>query len=318
MVKLLVVEDSPVERRLVGAILERNIPDAIILYAEDGREALHELARSEVDLVLTDLMMPHVTGLELVEEMRAIGCHVPVILLTGFGNEDIAAQALLAGASSYIPKRALPKYLIATVKNVLFVAPTRKLSASKPAGVTELVSHFSLDNDSAKATTIVEYLVGQLRFLETYNDTQITHTGIALQEALSNAIYHGNLELSSTLRHDDDSKYYELAEVRSKTAPFQGRRVIIHANVDRNQARYVIRDAGPGFDVNAAHRAAGDLDNFDLVSGRGLLLIRSFMDEVNHNAAGNEITLVKRQHAQAERAPAIDGSASAYVAPSTN
>jgi CheY-like chemotaxis protein len=291
--------------------------DVVIVYSENGHEALRELARSDVDLVLTDLNMPGMTGLELVEEMHALGCKVPVILMTGFGNEGIAAQALLAGASSYVPKRALQKYLIETVNNVLAFSQTDRPTASKPAGLSELQSHFILDNDIAKATAVVEYLVAQLRFLGTYGDSQSTHVGIALQEALSNAIYHGNLELSSELRQHEDGRYLELAETRRKLAPFKARRVLVHATVGQDAARYVIGDEGPGFDVARTRTPAPNTENFDLVSGRGLLLIASFMDEVSHNATGNEIVMVKRSRAEPSQSAAIGGGGS-LVAPSPN
>jgi CheY-like chemotaxis protein/anti-sigma regulatory factor (Ser/Thr protein kinase) len=318
MVKILVVDDSPVERRLAGAILERNLAEAVIVSAENGHEALRELARSDIDLVLTDLMMPGLSGLELVEEMQAAGWNVPVILMTGFGSEDIAAQALLAGASSYVPKRALVKYLVQTVKSVLSVVQTRQRPTTKPAGLIELESHFSLDNDIGRATGVVEYLVSQLRFLASYDETQITHVGIALQEALSNAIYHGNLELSSDLRQNDDGKYLQLADERRRQPPFASRRVVVHSTAARDQVRFVIRDEGPGFDVVRALAASAETDNFDLVSGRGMLLIRSFMDTVTHNSAGNEVTLIKRARAGQEGTAASSGASTSLAAPSAN
>jgi anti-sigma regulatory factor (Ser/Thr protein kinase) len=64
--------------------------------------------------------------------------------------------------------------------------------------------------------------------------------------------------------------------------------------MDATAAVFVIRDEGPGFDV-ATVPDPTDPENFTKPSGRGLLLIRTFMDEVKHNAAGNEITLVRRR-----------------------
>src|SRR5260370_28375192 len=225
-------------------------------------------------------MMPGLSGLELVEEIQAAGWNVPVILMTGLGSEDIAAQALLAGASSYVPKRALVKYLVQTVKSVLSVAQTRQRPTTKPAGLIELESHFSLDNDIGRATGVVEYLVSQLRFLASYDETQITHVGIALQEALSNAIYHGNLELSSDLRQNDDGKYLQLADERRRQPPFAHRHVVVHSTAARDQVRYVIRDEGPGFDVARELAAPARADNFDRVTGRGWHLITSLMSTI--------------------------------------
>ena len=65
------------------------------------------------------------------------------------------------------------------------------------------------------------------------------------------------------------------------------------ARESHREAVYVIRDEGPGFDPTGLPDPT-DPSNLERVSGRGLLLIRTFMDEVHHNKAGNEITMVKR------------------------
>ena len=78
-----------------------------VLYAENGREALTRLQEQAPDLVLTDLHMPEMDGLELVVEVRKSCPLVPIILMTAFGSEEIAIQALQKGAASYVPKRNL-------------------------------------------------------------------------------------------------------------------------------------------------------------------------------------------------------------------
>ena len=118
--------------------------------------------------------------------------------------------------------------------------------------------------------------------------------GVALREAVVNAIYHGNLELTSQLREDDESAFDRLAEQRLAEGVFAGRRVHVTARETRNDVTYVIRDEGRGFDPTTLPDPT-DPANLERSTGRGLLLIRTFMDEVHHNAVGNEITLVKRR-----------------------
>jgi len=66
----------------------------------------------------------------------------------------------------------------------------------------------------------------------------------------------------------------------------------VHARLSRSEAVYVIRDEGPGFDPDPTDPA-----HLEMPSGRGLLLIRAFMDEVIHNPTGNQVTLIKRRQA---------------------
>ena len=121
MATILVVDDVALDRHLAGTLLEEHSGWSAI-YAEDGREALSLIKRKVPDLVLTDLQMPELNGLELVEAIRRDYAHVPVILMTAHGSEDIAVAALKRGAASYVPKRDLARDLVPTTEKVLGMA----------------------------------------------------------------------------------------------------------------------------------------------------------------------------------------------------
>jgi anti-sigma regulatory factor (Ser/Thr protein kinase) len=132
------------------------------------------------------------------------------------------------------------------------------------------------------------------------DDTESFRVGVALHEALRNAIEHGNLELSSELRDLDGSgetegrnPFYDLADQRRKQDPFRSRRVHLTVHETSAQGTYTVRDEGPGFDP-AALPDPTDAENLTKLSGRGIMLIRTFMDEVIFNRQGNEITMIHR------------------------
>jgi anti-sigma regulatory factor (Ser/Thr protein kinase) len=116
---------------------------------------------------------------------------------------------------------------------------------------------------------------------------------VALQEALVNAIQHGNLEVSSALREQDERAFQSLIRERSQQKPWRDRRVHITAKESPAEAIYTVRDEGPGYDP-ASLPDPTDPANVEKVSGRGLFLIRTFMDQVYHNESGNQITMIKR------------------------
>ena len=128
---------------------------------------------------------------------------------------------------------------------------------------------------------------------------------IAVEEALVNAIHHGNLEISSQLKESDEPLYYSLIEQRRVQKPYRTRRVQVIAKESPAEASYVVRDEGPGFDPQTLPDPT-DPANLDRCYGRGLLLIRTFMDEVYHNETGNQITLIKRRDREVREA-ASDG-----------
>src|SRR6185369_6355537 len=140
--------------------------------------------------------------------------------------------------------------------------------------------------------SVVGHLEANLTRMKLCDETALLQIGVALRDALVNAIYHGNLEVSSELREQDGNDYTELAEQRRAELPYRVRRVHVVARETRSDVTYVITDEGPGFDPSDLPDPT-DPSQLENVHGRGLLLIRTFMDEVRHNERGNEITLVK-------------------------
>ena len=104
MTTILIVDDSEVDLRITTGLLETN-QDYEFRVATNGTEALVRIDSELPDIVLTDLMIPEMDGLELVSKLREEYPLIPVILMTGMGNEEIAAEALQRGAASYVPKR---------------------------------------------------------------------------------------------------------------------------------------------------------------------------------------------------------------------
>ncbi len=292
MTTVLVVDDSAVDRRRAGQLLE-NGTGWTAVYADNGREALTLMQRYLPELVLTDLQMPEMDGLALVQEIKTKYPLVPVILMTAFGSEDIAIQALKQGAASYVPKRNLAQDLAETISNVLEVAKAGRHQQRLLECLTQNESHFVLDNDAALVPPLIGHLEANLARMKLCDENGLIRVAVALREALINAIHHGNLEVCSELRERDDQAYYQLIEQRRQQPPYKDRRVHIVAQESRLQAVYTIRDEGPGFDPTRLGDPT-DPSNLERVSGRGLLLIRTFMDEVHHNEDGNQITLVKR------------------------
>jgi CheY-like chemotaxis protein len=291
MATVLVVDDSAVDRRLAGSFLEKT-GDISVIYATNGHEALAAIPQHFPDLVLTDLQMPEMDGLELTKEIRARHPGVPVILMTAFGSEEIAIQALQRGAASYVPKKELAQELATTVDNVLAVARAERGHQRLLERMTRIEHHFLLENDATLVSPLIGHLQEHLARMRLCDETGLIRVGIALHEALINAIYHGNMEVSSNLKEKDDQAYRKLVEERTQQSPYRDRRVFVSASVSSSKATYVIRDQGKGFDVNNQPDPL-DPGNVDKVSGRGLMLIRTFMDKVYHNETGSEITMVK-------------------------
>jgi anti-sigma regulatory factor (Ser/Thr protein kinase) len=153
---------------------------------------------------------------------------------------------------------------------------------------------FVLDNDPAQIAAVVAQIMAAAARLRLFDDGTANRVAMALDEAVLNAMHHGNLELDSGLRQGDERDYQRLAAARRLEAPYAGRRVYVEAGLDAEAARIVVRDEGPGFDPGCLPDPTRP-PCLEQASGRGLFLIRTYMDEVSFNANGTEITLVKRR-----------------------
>jgi anti-sigma regulatory factor (Ser/Thr protein kinase) len=233
-------------------------------------------------------------GLELVETIRRRFASLPVILMTAHGSEETAIQALRKGATNYVAKRNLARELVGTVMSVLEIARADRGQQQILGCLTETASHYLLDNDIGRIPSLLAQLELGVTRMQLCDHAGWMRIAVALREALVNAIYHGNLELTSQLLEQDELGFAELAEGRRREAPFAARRVEVTARETRAEATYVIRDQGRGFDPSVLPDPTLP-QNLDRATGRGLFLIRTFMDEVRHNEVGNEITLVKRR-----------------------
>ena len=120
MANILVVEDSPTQALAIRFQLEA--AGFTVEMASQGKEALAGPAKALSDVVLTDLDMPEMNGLELVEAIRRDYPAVPVILMTAQGSEEIAVEALQKGAASYIPKRNMAQHIVDTLDRVISVS----------------------------------------------------------------------------------------------------------------------------------------------------------------------------------------------------
>lgn len=292
MAKILVVDDTVFDQRMAGKCVQEQ--GSSPLYAQNGREALELIKSERPDVVLTDLNMPEMDGLELVKQVRKKYPSVPVILMTAFGSEEIAVKALRAGASSYVPKRNLRRDLGEALRVVLVSVAGARQRDQVREFLEESESRFVLGYEPGGTQALISYLRDGLTRLNFCDEAGLLQVSTALTEAITNAMDHGNLELDSSLREAPGDAYRKQGRDRTTQPPYCDRRVCITSKLTPSEATYVIRDEGPGFDPSTLLDPT-EPENLLKLSGRGVMLIRMFMDEMRFNERGNEITLVKRR-----------------------
>lgn len=154
--------------------------------------------------------------------------------------------------------------------------------------------HRRLGNDPIDLSSYLKWLRGQLVEESVLDERDALRLSGAVDEALQNAVLHGNLEVESVLRDHDDGAFESLAEERRSRPPYRDRVVDVTVEWDNVEVRVTVGDEGPGFDI-AKLPDPTDPENLFRGHGRGVFMMRAFTDDVRFNARGNQVTLFKRR-----------------------
>jgi DNA-binding NtrC family response regulator len=114
---VLVVDDDQDHNRALAKIFER--AGYRVRTAEDGREALMVLTERPYDLIITDLKMPHMNGLDLLRSIRAMSADMPVVILTAFGEWETYIDAMNCGCVDYLSKPVRRDDILLTARKAL-------------------------------------------------------------------------------------------------------------------------------------------------------------------------------------------------------
>lgn len=270
--------------------------DWALKFVSSEKEALASIARELPALFLVDMQDLVKHGIDLVDTLRRKHPLVPVVLLTRRDDEPVY-QALRHGAVNYVPWKSAETELVEVVESVLMASEVRKCRNRLLSYLVQQEHVFVLGNDTSLVPAIITLFQETLLGIGICDQAESIRVNMAMEEALLNAIYHGNLEVSSKLRNDPergDEPYRQEIDRCRRLPPFRDRKVTVRATFTTDQAKFVVVDEGPGFDPCSLPDPT-DPEHIELASGRGLLLIRTFMDEVYHNKQGNEITMIKKR-----------------------
>ena len=119
MRKVLLVDDEKIERNGIRMLLQRMPEEFEIREASNGVEALRMLREETADMVLTDIKMPQMDGIELIEKIREYGSQMPIAIFSGYGEFDYAQKAIRNGVSNYILKPVKPQEFEETIRKIL-------------------------------------------------------------------------------------------------------------------------------------------------------------------------------------------------------
>jgi CheY-like chemotaxis protein len=271
---ILIVDDEASVRQMLVAMLDA--PNQRIDTASDGQEALALVEAAPYDLVVTDLRMPGMDGLELLRRIRQTSPATKGIVMTGESTPSDVIQSLRDQAFTYITKpfsQASVSDLISQALRAPSWEDDVEVVSARPEWITLRVRC-----RMGAADRLIQFL----KELEVgLSATERDHIAMAFRELLVNAIEHGG--------ESDPEKWLRLAYVRTSRAIL-----------------YYIADPGPGFSIESLPHAAVSNPPEEpwqhvvereqrgiRPGGFGILLARNLVDELLYNETGNEVLLIK-------------------------
>ena len=287
--KILVVDDQEMMRTILIRFLQRAGYEVIC--AENGLKAIQLYRLHNPILVISDIKMPQLNGLELLAEIKKIDEHAMVILITGFGNEEILLKALRGGAINFFKKPIEIEEIIAVVKQAI----RHRLATNYPEFYTtsfqEETKHFMFSPASLSLTPLINQLTINLPCF--FSASEIINLKIGIEEMINNAVEHGCLGIGFFQKNQAvrDGRFSSLLAERISQTAEKPKHVYVTSQLNHKEYRVIIRDEGDGF--NWAELPSLAQENLLQYNGRGILLTRIFFDEVTYNEKGNEVTLRK-------------------------
>jgi len=157
MSTFLVVEDEEAIRSVFVEIIQDAFPKSTVLDAGDGKKALEIFKANKIDLVLTDIKMPKMDGVELLQEIRAIDLNVAVVVTSGHGDIDVAVECIKIGAQDYLPKPPDLNKLLSTLQTAL---ESKRTTEAVPATSkrTSISKKYEIVGKSSKLKKMLELI----------------------------------------------------------------------------------------------------------------------------------------------------------------
>ena len=285
---LLVDDDLDLLEEMEQILIRR---DHTVTTAKNGQQAWEEYTNfpNIFDVVLTDVNMPVMDGMELLKKIRQYDAETLVIIMTAQGDLEMSVEALNLGALSYLNKPVNPRELLAALDKLESVPPSRMMQEEGLHHFNKQMK-FSLSSHTQSLSCAIFYLERSFKWLWQIVEMNSPQLRACLYEAIMNGIVHGNLEIPSSLKkHSRELK--KLVEEREALPEFANRQITIRCEFTEKQFECEIQDEGPGFDFSNLPDIQDTASL--LIEGKGLQIIRYYMDEVSWNATGNAIKMVK-------------------------
>jgi len=288
--KILIVEDDHASRLFLESLLESNNYE--FRSAENGIEGLNIFDEYNPDIVLSDIKMPIMDGLELLEAIRDKNSDAIVVIVTAFGSENYAIQALHLGANNYLKKPVSGQELLRLLKKYKAIISGKYSPESLPGKLKNRTFSIEFKSEFGKIPKIVDKIM--IESAIEIDDNEKVNIELGLVELITNAIEHGNLGISYIEKQHalDEGNLSDLFNERIHNEKYKNRKINVDFFTDEEKYQWTITDDGEGFNWKNIPDPT-DQEHILELNGRGIFISKFLFDKIEYSGKGNIVTATK-------------------------
>ncbi|AOP34562.1 two-component system response regulator [Leptospira tipperaryensis] len=288
--RILFLDDEEVIRDLFREIFG-SLHDLTL--AGTAEEALEICKNHAFDLIVTDVRLPKMSGIDFISRLRDMGVDTPFIVITGNQDIDVSIRALRLGAVDFFIKpfrMDAIRHSLQKFEN-LFIS-SQELISKNHFQLTESRQQFAIKPSLKNLNQYVNLVMRSISLIPGIHTDDILGIKLALYELLGNSIEHGsagiNYEKKSKLL-SSDINYFDHVD---KICDALNEVVQLEISFENQKIYVSLKDHGAGFDPSKVPDPVTD-PNASHLSGRGIFLVRMNVDELIYNEIGNEVRFSK-------------------------
>ncbi len=288
--KVLIVEDDYASRLFLESLLESN--NFTFRSASNGIEGLNIFDEYHPDIILTDIQMPIMDGLELLEAVRDKKTDAIVIIITAFGTENYAIQALHLGANNYLKKPVSSQDLLKLLKKYQAFINSKYSPDALPGSLINRTFKLEFHSEFNKIPKIVDKIILESNLV--VDDNIRVNIELGLVELITNAIEHGNLTITYDEKQHalNEGNLDELYKERTDNIQYRLRKIFVDFLENPDFVQWTVTDEGNGFDWRQLPDPT-DQNHILELNGRGIFISKFLFDEIEYNQKGNSVTARK-------------------------
>lgn len=290
--RILFVDDEPSIRELFQISLG---VDYNLTLAKDGEEALDIANANTFDLIITDISLPKMSGVDFIRSIRKNGNFTPFIIITGDSNIELAIDTFRMGAIDFF----LKPFRVDSIRSVIERFASMHINKEELIRSQDFIhiaekSQFILLPKIRRINYYVNLLLVILADLPNLKLEDQLALKVTLYELISNAIEHGtagiNYQEKKKILENANQDYFNYVEEKCKGT---NKKVTITLDYSPEQIEMTIADEGDGFNPKDIPDPIKN-PSANLYSGRGLFLTKLNIDEIRFNDKGNTVTVVRK------------------------